>query len=128
MNVKLSASAEGRTWVSSCAPFVYHNTDKEYFLLAIMSIMYREVYDNLPNVLLKKIEIMDNKVIFDVLCNVRYNVLGKIGLITPAEFSNLEHCSKDELYRKVFDAIHDSCDALQALMTLEKNYRQLESK
>lgn len=29
MNVKLTASAEGRTWESSCAPFVYHNTDKE---------------------------------------------------------------------------------------------------
>lgn len=44
MNVKLTASAERRTWESSCAPFVYHNTDKELFLLAIMSIMCRLVY------------------------------------------------------------------------------------
>lgn len=29
MNVKLTASAEGRTWESSCAPFVYHNPDKK---------------------------------------------------------------------------------------------------
>lgn len=71
---------------------------------------------------------MDTKVIFDVLQNVRYNVLGKVDLITPTEFSNLEHCDKDELYNKIFDAIYDSCNALQALMTIEKNYQQLQSK
>ena len=90
--------------------------------------MCRLAYDNLPNVLLKQIEIMDTKVIFDVLQNVRYNVLGKVGLITPTEFSNLEHCDKDELYSKIFDAFYDSCNALQALMTIEKNYQQLQSK
>jgi hypothetical protein len=70
---------------------------------------------------------MDSKVIFDVLQNIRFNVLGKVGLVTPIEFSNWEHEQKDELYRRLFDAVFDSCESLSALMTINSNYMQLNS-
>ena len=71
---------------------------------------------------------MNNEVIFDVLRNVRFNVLGSVKLVTPELFSELDALDKEDLYDKMFDAHCSACEALSALMTIEKNYRQLESK
>lgn len=90
--------------------------------------MCRQVYDILPNVLLKQIEIMNTEVIFDVLRNVRFNVLGSVQLVTPKDFNKMDDDAKDKLYLKLFNAIYDATGALNALATIEKNYRQLQSK
>lgn len=90
--------------------------------------MCRPIYDNLPNVLLKQIEIMEKQVIFDVLNNVRFNVLGNVRLVTPSDFSKMGSINKDELYDQMFDAWCSTCEALTALMTIENNYKQLQSK
>lgn len=71
---------------------------------------------------------MNNEVIFDVLRNVRYNVLGGVKIPTPSQFAQLSVEGKIELYDKIFDAWCSSCEALTALMTIEENYQQLQSK
>ena len=71
---------------------------------------------------------METKVIFDVLNNVRYNVLGKVHLLTPSDFSKIGSINKDELYDQMFNAWCSTCEALTALMTIEKNYKQLQNE
>ncbi len=71
---------------------------------------------------------MDNKVIFAVLCNVRFNVMGVVKLPTPIEFAEFSEAEKNELFDRMYDAWRESCEALVALMTIEKNYQQLESR
>ena len=71
---------------------------------------------------------MDTKVIFDVLRNVRFNVMGSVKLPTPTTFDAMDEEDKNELYNKLFDAVFETCSALSALMTIEKNYQQLQSR
>lgn len=71
---------------------------------------------------------MSNEVIFDVLNNVRYNVLGGVKTTTPTQFSQMSDEEKNELYRNMFDAWCSTCETLTALMTIEKNYKQLQNE
>lgn len=71
---------------------------------------------------------MNKEVIFDVLRNVRFNVLGGVELPTINEFCEMDFVTKDQLYYKMYEAWCSTCETLSALMTIEDNCKQMQSK